>query len=366
MPTKNKDGYYRHSFYHNGKQYSSRGRTMAEAIKKAAIKQNALESGEIGISKNMSVSAWCGEWLQTYKQGTVTTKSYEGYKRYIDKLIVPEIGNMRLKDVRDVHLQRVLNARQGYSKSDTVKLRNTIQAIFKRARISRLIPFDPAEELEMPRTTQNRRRSITDIERQWILKTADNHPAGLWVKVMLYCGLRPGEICALVWKDVDIKNKLITVNKARESGSMVIKTPKTDAGKREVPIPEILLVDLKRARREAFTPVFTQLTTDKPHTESSFYKAWASFVRAMDIAMGAKVYRNQIKVSLVAPDLCPYCLRHTYCTNLEAAGVPINVARHLMGHSDISVTSKIYTHTTSKVIEDAAVKINQSLAAGAS
>jgi len=78
----------------------------------------------------------------------------------------------------------------------------------------------------------------------------------------------------------------------------------------------------------------------------------------MDIAMGAKLYRNQIKVSMVAPDLCPYCLRHTYCTELEAAGVPINVARYLMGHSDIGVTSKIYTHTTSKTIEDAADKIN--------
>lgn len=366
MPTKNSDGYYRHSFYHNGKRYVAYGKTMAEAIKKAAVKQNALENGEIGISKNMAVAAWCNEWLQTYKQGTVTAKSYEGYKRYVDKLIVPEIGNMRLKDVRDVHLQRILNARQGYSKSDTVKLRNTIQAIFKRARVSRLIPFDPAEELELPRTTQNKRRSVTDTEKLWLLKTAETHPAGLWVKTMLYCGLRPGEICALTWKDIDFKNKLINVCKARESGSNAIKTPKTDAGNRDVPIPEILLNELKAAKGAAFAPVFTQLTTGKPHTESSFYKAWASFVRAMDIAMGAKVYRSQIKISLVAPDLCPYCLRHTYCTNLEAAGVPINVARYLMGHSDIGVTSKIYTHTTSKTIEDAAAKINQSLAVSAS
>jgi len=51
-----------------------------------------------------------------------------------------------------------------------------------------------------------------------------------------------------------------------------------------------------------------------------------------------------------------------HCTDLEAAGVPINVARYLMGHSDISVTSRIYTHTTGKVIEDAADKINSKIA----
>lgn len=50
--------------------------------------------------------------------------------------------------------------------------------------------------------------------------------------------------------------------------------------------------------------------------------------------------------------------RDTYCTDLEIAGVPINVARYLMGHTDIRVTSKIYTHTASKTIEDAADKIN--------
>ena len=193
MATKKEYDYKRSTFYFNGKQYTARGKNQKEADKKAALKKNALENGEIGISKNMTVSAWCYEWLETFKKGKITDKSYACYKRHIDNLIVAEIGNVKLKEVRDVHLQKILNSRQGYSKSDTTKVRNTIQAIFKRARISRLIPYDPAEELEMPRTTQGKRRSITDKERAWILKTAETHHAGLWVKLMLYTGLRPGE-----------------------------------------------------------------------------------------------------------------------------------------------------------------------------
>ena len=46
-----------------------------------------------------------------------------------------------------------------------------------------------------------------------------------------------------------------------------------------------------------------------------------------------------------------YDIRHTYCTNLEKAGVPINIASRLMGHSDISITSKIYTHASDQAIE---------------
>lgn len=48
----------------------------------------------------------------------------------------------------------------------------------------------------------------------------------------------------------------------------------------------------------------------------------------------------------MAPDLQPYLLRHTFCTDLEAVGVPINIARDLMGHSSIAITSKVYTHRT--------------------
>jgi integrase len=210
----------------------------------------------------------------------------------------------------------------------------------------------------MPLNTQNKRRSITEIERRWILTLAETHHAGLWVRMMLYCGLRPGEIIALQWRDIDFKKKLVKITKAKESGKNDIKEPKTEAGNRNVPIPDILLADLKLKKGDPFQPVFTQLTNDRPHTEASFYCAWGNFIREMNIANGAKVYRNQIKISVVAPDLSPYCLRHTFCTDLEAAGVPINVAKYLMGHSDISVTANIYTHTTDKVIAAAAEKMN--------
>lgn len=68
--------------------------------------------------------------------------------------------------------------------------------------------------------------------------------------------------------------------------------------------------------------------------------------------MGATVYRNQIIRSVVADDLTPYCLRHTFCTDLQKAGVPINVAKELMGHADISTTANIYTHKDMEVLHN--------------
>lgn len=75
--------------------------------------------------------------------------------------------------------------------------------------------------------------------------------------------------------------------------------------------------------------------------------------------MGATVYRNQIIESKVAEDLTPYCLRHTYCTDLQDAGVPLNIAKYLMGHDDVSVTANIYTHTTETALESAIDSIDK-------
>ena len=97
-------------------------------------------------------------------------------------------------------------------------------------------------------------------------------------------------------------------------------------------------------------------------TKTSIRNAWRVFAQLVDIALGAETGRNQrhvtIIASVIAPDLSLYCMRHTYCTDLQAAGVPINVARDLMGHSDISLTAKIYTHMRDDIMEDAAARID--------
>ena len=58
------------------------------------------------------------------------------------------------------------------------------------------------------------------------------------------------------------------------------------------------------------------------------------------------------------PPLVPYDLRHTYCTDLERAGVPLNVASRLMGHSSVEITARIYTHTSKDMFDDAASKLD--------
>ena len=349
---------YRSTFRWEGKKYEATGKTQKEADQKAAIMADKLKRGEFGISGDMTVARWANEWLETYKKPVVGEKQFKDYKFYLNSAILPQIGNIKLKHIKDVQLQKILNQHTGKSKSYLTKLRITITAIFKRAYLSKLIVYNPAGNLELPASSEGKRRKITDYERKKILQLSETHSAGLWVKFVLFTGLRPGETRALDWRHIDFEKRVVHVEVAMKSSTDIIGTPKSRAGERDVPLNDALLQDLRAVRKSPFDPVFTKPLSGKRHTEKSMNAMWNNFKRELDICMGAKTYRNKIMLSVVAADLVPYCLRHTFCTDLQDAGVPINVARYLMGHSNIEVTARIYTHTTEIAIQDAATKIN--------
>lgn len=340
--------YIRKTARYNGKKYEATGKTELEAMTKLAEKLAAAKRGEELISNSMSVDTWYKQWKALYKDPKgLTAKSLGMYDEKYTKYIKPRIGHLKLKDVKDVHLQKILNEQAGRSASHVKKIRMVLQEMFKRARQSRLIVYDPAETLELPTVTEGRRRSITDEEREAILAVAENHRAGLWILTLLYTGMRPGETAALNWADVDFENNEIHVHAARESGKHnAIKAPKTAAGVRDIPMHSDLAWRLREAKGKPFSPVFPTQAGNRQN-ENSLRRLWTGFKRDLDIYMGAELQRNKIVVSKVAPDLTPYCLRHTFCTDLQRAGVPLNVAKELMGHSDIQTTANIYTHRDS-------------------
>ncbi len=342
--------YIRKTARYNGKKYEATGKTELEAMTKLAEKLAAAKRGEEAIGGAMTVDAWFEQWFSTYKEPKgLTEKSLGMYREKYNNYIKPRIGRLKLKDVKDIHLQKIMNEQEGTSSSHAKKVRMVLQEMFRRARQSRLITYDPAELLELPATTEGRRRSVTDDEREAILAVASYHPAGLWVLTLLYTGMRPGEAAALTWADVDFVNNEIHVHTARESGSAKIKGPKTEAGIRDIPIHAQLRPLLLEAKGGQFEPVFPNRNGGHMD-DDTLYRRWRSFFRELDIYMGAEVYRNKIIKHAAPQDLTPYCLRHTFCTDLQKAGVPLNVAKELMGHSDVSVTANIYTHKDNGVL----------------
>lgn len=371
----------------NGKRHWVRGASEQEMADKIAAIKEKVKRGEDLVDGRMTVAAWADTWLTEFidpkarepgeakKRGTMTRQSCRMYHAKLDSYILPAIGKMRLVDVKDVHLQKLLNAQRDMSDSHVRKMRIVLAAMFRQAKKSRLIPYDPAQDLELPAAEAGKRRSLTDYEREILLQVAATHKHGLWIRFLLATGVRPGESAPLQVYDLvfDGPQPRVKIYKDIEGGTNdVVSDPKTEAGVREVPLPASIVPDLKRAVRgkKPGAYVFPAADGKRMATASVIGARWRSFSRAMDLAMGAEttasghiydpsdldalgrpLYPDPENPRLprnghrIAPDLCLYCLRHTYCTDLQRQGVPLTTAQYLMGHSNITVTADIYTHS---------------------
>ena len=371
----------------NGKRHWIRGSTEQEMADKVAAIKEKVKRGEDRIDGKMKVAAWARTWLAEFidpkarepgepkRRGTMTQQSCRMYHAKLDNYILPAIGHMRLVDVKDVHLQKLLNAQKNMSDSHVKKIRIVLEGLFHQAYMSRLIPFDPAQDLDLPAAEAGKRRSLTAYEREILLQVAETNKHGLWIRILLATGIRPGESAPLQVSDLVFTGAQprVRIFKDIEGGTNdVVSDPKTAAGVREVPLPASIVPDLTRAVRNKKPSdyVFPAADGKRMATTSVIASRWRSFRRDMDLAMGAEttpsghihdpadldeygrpIYPDPSNPKLprnghrIAPDLCLYCLRHTYCTDLQRQGVPLTTAQYLMGHSNITVTADIYTHS---------------------
>lgn len=329
---------YRTTFTHNDKRYTVRADTLEDLYVKKAKKKESLEKTVIIYDERTTVDQWAEIVFDTYKrktQGLSDTKN-----RYY-KYISPVIGYKQLINVRDVECQNILNNCAGMSFSHLNKLKQEISFIFKKAVSNQLIQFNPAIDLALPDYVRGSRRSITEKERRHLYEVYKNDSHYLLFILMLECGCRPGEAINLIGRDIDVKNRLLH-----------IRGTKTKNSDRYVPIPDTLFAAIKGTK--PFEPICVNRNGNK-HSNSSYTRLYEHLRRDMNISMGCKVVRNALVPPYpLADDFVPYCLRHTYCTDLCKAGIDIRTAQRLMGHANVSVTADIYTHVDMNDIKKAA------------
>ncbi len=352
---KDSRGYFREKGMYRNAPYDFRAKTKVRLREKV---QKFMDEVDAGIlDTNTTVQQWSERWLETYKKPMVGAPRFYNYKATV-KQLNEQLGSRKLSDVHPADLQDMLNALD-CTKSHAKHVRSVWRQIFHAARQNHLVSSDPTEFLQIPMLTDGTHRPITDYERTLILDCCDGHRASVWVLFMLFCGLRPAEAAALQWCDVDFSAKTVRVTKAIERMTGNIKLPKSKSGIRTVPLPDELIRRLYALN--AVDSPFEYVTVNSlgnSHTAVSMKTMWQSFRRHINEKHGGKFYRAKLIVDILPKDLTPYCLRHTYCTDLQAAGVPINVAKELMGHADISVTAKIYTHPSGIATQNALDKIN--------
>ena len=206
--------------------------------------------------------------------------------------------------------------------------------------------------VNIPKTAPtNKRRALSEREQEMIIETPHRcQPAAM---ILLFSGIRRGELIPLKWSDIDLDNGFIDINKSVEfkANKATIKDGgKSAAAVRFVPIPPILvnyLIGYKNQCKILSPYVIVNEVSGKMHTKTSFRKMWDSYLLDLNVKYG---YEGQ-DVSKYNPNglpmkiehFTPHYLRHTYATMLYLQNVDVVSAKQYLGHSNIQVTIDIYT-----------------------
>lgn len=330
---------YKHrlSFRYNGKRYDVYANTLEELYEKKANKLRDLKDNIIIYDNKVILDEWAKICFDTYKYNLKGL--YDTKKRY-QKYVSPFIGSHPIGTITAVECQTVLNACSGMSFSHCEKLKQELSFLFETAIDNRLLQFNPAKRVKLPDCIKGERRSITENERKHLLAVYQKDKTYLLFILILRCGCRPEEAINLIGRDIDHENKRLH-----------IRGTKTKNSDRFVPLSDELYATIKRTK--PFDPISPN-RKGKKHSKSSYNRLVAHLKRDMNISMGCKTYRNALLPPFpLADDFVPYCLRHTYCTDLCKAGIDVRTAQRLMGHANISITADIYTHVDLNDIDHA-------------
>lgn len=354
-----RQGTYASTFVWQGKRIYVYGNSPAEAKENAIKRKTLLEHGVVENRSSTTVKEWAKKWLKDYKKNAIGDAWYKQTEGIVNNHILPSLGSKPLRCVTAADIRRLMNSKAQFSESHQRKIAQIILQIFGSAVENDIIDKLPMMKIKIAtRASEGSSRTVTEEERSLTLAVAEKNPElGMQFLLMLFCGLRPQEVARLKMSDYDKAKQIITVRRARKADGST-DAPKSKKGTREIPVPTYLAERLNSLGKKPNEYVCTSVQ-GKPLTKSSQKRSWHKFRRLMDIENGAEVFRNHVVQTTLAEDLHPYDYRHTYCTDLQDAGVPITVAQRLMGHSDIKTTAQIYTHHSPKSFEDARDKIEE-------
>ena len=158
----------------------------------------------------------------------------------------------------------------------------------------------------------------------------------------LVSGLRKGELVALLWSDLDIKNRTISVSKQyikNPNGELTLSRPKTETFVRKVSIPQ-MAVDLLIQEHEKHPGnpyMFPSPITGEMYYPDSVVNLHKKILK--DAGLGHIRFHD---------------LRHTFATLALQNGVDIKTVSSMLGHYDAGFTLRTYTHATRQKQDEAA------------
>lgn len=332
------------------------GRTQAEVKEK--LKAAMAESQVLDVSREdeYTVAAWLKTWYELYAKPNIRVATADRYRLMIETYTIPRIGKIKLKKLTSRDLQKLykdlmekgrVNTKSGHGdpglSSTTVRsVHLMLHCAFERAVKERLIPRNPTDDCIAPKVRKVEMKILAPEHMKAYLDAAEARGLLPMFYLELVSGLRKGELVALLWSDLDVQNKTISVSKQyikNPNGELTLSRPKTETSVRKVSIPQ-MAVDLLIQEHEKHPG--NPYMFPSPVTGEMYYPDSV-------VNLHKKILKDAGLEHIRFHDL-----RHTFATMALQNGVDIKTVSSMLGHYDAGFTLRTYTHATRQKQDEAA------------
>ncbi len=342
---KRADGTLEKRFTIDGRRYSIYGKNAKEISQKEQEIRKKIEDGTYTDNKNLTLDQYFPDWIAG-KRNSVKGNTLKTYRTYYGRHISPRIGSRKIQKIerREIlNLQRELA--QSLSPVTCNGVLKAIKIVLNDAVQDGIISKSPADGIkalkETQKATETYHRALTEQEQKDFMQEMALDYYYEFVALLLCTGMRIGEAAALTWSDIDYKQNVIHVTKTvtfNEDNTMSIGSPKSEAGKREIPLNDTIKTVVSRQRKK--------LGNILPMNDNRvFVSVYGGIIHnhAVNRAISNALARLEEKGRPIR-HFTAHALRDTFATRyIEQGGSP-QTLKTILGHSSLAMTMDLYSH----------------------
>lgn len=321
----------------NGKRARKQvtAKTKRELTPKFRQLQREVEAGI--LSDSMTVETWLRYWLEKVAPARCRPRTLDGYRTYVDRYLIPQMGKHRLDKLTPAHVRQLYAwmEGEGLSLATQRQARAILQRALKVAVRDGRVGRNVAELVDPPKVPENHHTPLTLDEARKVLRALDGDPlAARWVCALLL-GMRQGECLGLRWEDIDFDGGRIYVRhellRIRGKG-LVLTDPKSRTSIRAIPFGEVApaVWALERPEHRGEFVFY-----GNEHDPKSDWNAWKALLVKAGVC-DADAAKGDM------PAL--HAARTTTASLLDEAGVSDKLVAEILGHSQVQITRRAYIH----------------------
>ena len=361
----------------------SGGRHSISAVTLEELREKELDvlrdvlDGVKADKNNLAINDLYNSWVQL-KRG-LKDNTFSNYKYMYTMFVEPDFGKRKIVDLKRSDIRSFYNhlADERHVQINTIDCIHTVlHQVLELGVEDDYLRYNPSDnalkELKKARNFEvTKRRALTVLEQElfeaYLSKQGQYHRWYPIFIIMLWTGMRVGEVTGLRWCDIDLEDDTISVNhtlvyydkRNDECCTFAINTPKTAAGKRIIPmlpkVKEAFLMEKQyqeecglesRAVVDGYRDfIFINRFGNVQH-QGTLNKALTRIVRDCNFEILDKPHK---KDAVILPKFSNHSLRHTFTTRMCEAGVNLKVMQEILGHADAETTMDIYAEATKEL-----------------